>query len=216
MVYAAAVFVHPAKVELRAGVSLVGRLTVPADGLHVVELNAAAVCQGCGAGAAQRGPVRGAHARQLHDLAAVVGGVVNRPQQRLQDGVRLAADGDLAAQVGGGEAGEARLQTLPAGAPRGEHRLLVHHVVAKLGVAVAVRLLAVRGQEVGEPGAQVAAYVLHQHGDAVGAFVRQPAQVGGGHLLDRAFGKLARLREFAGEATQRIGAGARVGIIRFA
>ena len=70
----------------------------------------------------------------------------------LQHGMRLATNGDGALQVFGVKRIESLENQLPILLPRAEHFLALGIVVHdKFAVTVAVRLLAVTGQEVGEP-----------------------------------------------------------------
>ena len=86
----------------------------------------------------------------------------------LEDGERLAADGDGAVQIGGGERGERGEERGPALRPTVEELLAgVGGQNDELGVAVAAGFLAVGREEIGPTGEQVAADVFDDGGDAV-------------------------------------------------
>ena len=102
------------------------------------------------------------------DLTDVIGVMRHLAIQRLDDAQRLAADGDFEQDVFFSEGVERLEQHRPPALPVGHHRLTRGPAGnLEFTVAVAVGLLAVAGEEVGEPRPQVARHVLDDDGQAV-------------------------------------------------
>lgn len=68
--------------------------------------------------------------------------------------------------------------------------------IYEFAVAIAVRLFAVGGEEVGPAGAHVAGQVLHDDRDGVGFFVDGDEELLVGELLHGAFGELLVVPEY--------------------
>ena len=117
---------------------------------------------------AQRLPVGGLEVLgEEDDLADVLAVVRELSVDGLDDGVRLAADDDVAHQVVGPQLRERVEEEAPAGLPVLLDGAAVFALDKEFGVASAVGLLAVARQEVGPARAHVAGHVLHDEGDAV-------------------------------------------------
>ena len=86
----------------------------------------------------------------------------------LQDGMSLAADGDGAGEIGIGERLDGGEEAAPAVFPQVKQLGARRGRVDELAVAVAIRLFAVGGEEVGPARAHVARHVLHDDGDGIG------------------------------------------------
>ena len=107
-------------------------------------------------------------AREKDDLADVIGVVSDLAIDGLEDGVRFAADGDGAGEIGVGERGESGEEDFPAGFPKGEEFGAGRGRGFEFGVAIAGGLFTVGGEEVGPTGAHVAGEMLDDDGDGIG------------------------------------------------
>ena len=94
---------------------------------------------------------------------------------------------------------ERREQRRPAGVPRRQQRGAIARRRLELGVALAPRLLAVAGEEIGPPRLHVAGEVAHQHRDAVGLGIEPRVELRVVELGDGAVGQRLDLAELAGE-----------------
>lgn len=113
----------------------------------------------------------------------------------LHDGVGLAPDGDSSCEIGGGERFDGGEDGTPAGFPDLDQLPAGLRRCLELAIAVAVRLLTVRGEEVCPTRLHVAGHVLHEGGDGVGFRVEDTQQVGIGNLFHRSLGLLLVLAE---------------------
>src|SRR5581483_1097457 len=106
---------------------------------------------------AQRGPLRtGKVLREKDNLADVIRGMRGRPIERLDHGERFVADVDGAFEIRGSEPIELAQHHLPRGVPARDELAARERLRLELRVAVAIRLLAVRRQELLKTRAEVA------------------------------------------------------------
>src|SRR5438094_887371 len=99
--------------------------------------------------------------REKNDLTDVIGGVGDGAIQRFDSDERFAANIDGAFEVRGRQGLDRREGDAPRLVPPTEHvaaRYLDRHL--ELVVSIAIRLLAIGGQEIAEPRPQVAGDVL--------------------------------------------------------
>src|SRR6185369_12696099 len=101
------------------------------------------------------------------DLPDVVARVRHRTLQRVQHGQVLAADDDGAGQIVVRERGQGPEEHVPALFPLRTHLVRRDRAPRELRFAIAPWLLAVRREEVGEAGPQVAGDVPHDRGHGV-------------------------------------------------
>ena len=104
---------------------------------------------------------------QKHDLADVVGIVSHLAIDGLGDGVGFVADQDCAAEVGVGERGRGRRRHISSRLPIGRELGAGCGGRFEFGVAIAVGLLAVGGEEIGPAGAHVADHMFDDDGDGI-------------------------------------------------
>src|SRR5579863_6289816 len=115
---------------------------------------------------------------QENDLASVLGVVRDLPIHRLQDGMGLAANCDRAHDVLWLKAFDGREHACPTLFPP------AHDIRTGSGrchfeflIAIAVWLLAIGGQEVGEPRAHVARQMLDEDGDRIRLWIERYEQL---------------------------------------
>ena len=77
----------------------------------------------------------------------------------------------------------------PAGAPHGHQLFARFRRVFEFGVAIAIGLFAVGGEEIAPARAHVADHVLDDDGDGIGFGVERDEEIFVGALLDGAFGE---------------------------
>ena len=130
-------------------------------------------------------------AGDIHDLPDVIGGVVQAAQQGLLHAVRLAADGDCLAQVGLRQCRQRREQCFPTQVPRGQQAVAsVLGGQDKFHVAVARRLLAITGKEIGPTRGQVSGQVFDNQGDRIDRVARPTAESVVGQVRHGPVGKV--------------------------
>jgi hypothetical protein len=132
---------------------------------------------------------------EQYDLADVVGIVRKLAVDGLENGVRFAANGDGAGEVGVGERLQRAKEANPAGFPHGQQRSACGGRLFEFGVAIAVGLFAVGGQEIGPARAHVAGHVLDDDRDGIGLDVDGSKEVLIGDLGDGAIGQLLVISE---------------------
>jgi hypothetical protein len=140
------------------------------------------------------------------DLADVHGVVGDLAVDRLHDGVRLGADQDGAREIGVGEGLDRVENVLPAGAPHGHQLFAGFGSVFELGVAIAVGLFTIGGEEIAPARAHVADHVFDDDGDGVRVGIEGGEEMFVGALVHGALGELFVLAE-EGERILNVGRG---------
>ena len=128
----------------------------------------------------------------------------------LHYGVALVADEDFAGEIGVGERGEGGEDEFPAGFPLGGELCARCGGELKFGVAIAVGLFPVGGEEIGPAGTHVAIEMFDDDGDGIRFCVEGDAERLIGSLCDRAFAQAFVMVEQA-DGVGEIGARAFVG-----
>jgi hypothetical protein len=138
--------------------------------------------------------------REENDLAYVLRDVRERAVHGCHRGERLSADVDDSREVRWAERGEGIDQCRPSSIPRGHDGGATRLGDDELAVTIAIRFLAVGGEKVRPPRAQIPSHVLNDDGDAVRLGVEDPKKVGVVDLGKCTFGELF----LAAEREQRI------------
>jgi hypothetical protein len=134
--------------------------------------------------------------REEDDLTDVVGVVGDLTIERLDHGMALSPDVHVAQQVVVLQRIERGEEDRPAAFPVGHDRCAIGwHVDLELAVAIAIGLLAIGREEIGEARPQVAGLVLHDDRDAVGLVVDRRVKLIVAHLRERPFRELLEFPE---------------------
>lgn len=120
----------------------------------------------------------------------------------LHDGMGFAADQDFAAEVGVGERGEGVEETFPAGFPLGEELVAGCSGGFEFGVAAAVGLFAVGGEEVRPAGAHISVEMFDDDGDGIRLSIKGDGQRLVRSLRDGAFAEVFVIAEQAGSVEE--------------
>src|ERR1039458_8537623 len=130
-----------------------------------------------------------------HDLSHVARVVRDLAADGLHHGVGFAADRDAAAEVCVRQRLERAEHAIPARLPKRHQHLAGGRRLLELGVAMAVRLLSIGGQEVRPARAHVAGHVLNNDGNRICFGVERGEKLLVGDLRHSAFGELLVLAE---------------------
>src|ERR1039458_7132161 len=130
-----------------------------------------------------------------HDLSHVARVVRDLAADGLHHGVGFAADRDAAAEVRVRQRPERAEHAIPAGLPKLHESLAGGRRLLELGVAMAVRLLSIGGQEVRPARAHVAGHVLDNDGNRICFGVERGEKLLVGDLRHSGVGELLVLAQ---------------------